>query len=371
MTDHESLQNVTSIPRSFLSFPRSHAQSYSGTVVTLLSKMPSIRSISQSFIVLSQTALGLRISRPRLDGISLAASESCPNAQLSCHNSSAVENLCCLNSPGGTLLQTQFWDTDPASGPRDSWTIHGLWPDNCDGTYEANCDTAREYGNVSAIIKASGNDELLDYMTKYWTSNLDSAESFWEHEWDKHGTCISTLEPDCYTEYNPTEEVPDFFQATVDLFKTLPTYSWLKAAGISPSTSNTYSASDIQGVLSGKHGADVYLGCTEDGALEEVWYFFNVKGSVQQGEFVATGPVGASSSCPDNGIKYLPKSSSGDSGGDGSSSSTVASSAPTASATTASSSAAPTPTGPVFSGKGYLNVVPAGSSDKKGCLISG
>jgi hypothetical protein len=24
-------------------------------------------------------------------------------------------------------LQTQFWDTDPVTGPSNSWTIHGLW----------------------------------------------------------------------------------------------------------------------------------------------------------------------------------------------------------------------------------------------------
>lgn len=40
----------------------------------------------------------------------------------------------------------------------------------------------------------------------------------------KHGTCISTLNPDCYADHTPTEEVVDFFQKTVDLFKTLPSY---------------------------------------------------------------------------------------------------------------------------------------------------
>lgn len=34
----------------------------------------------------------------------------------------------------------------------------------------------------------------------------------------------STLNPDCYTKYTPQEEVVDFFQQTVDLFKTIPTY---------------------------------------------------------------------------------------------------------------------------------------------------
>lgn len=55
-------------------------------------------------------------------------SVSCPaTSQLSCHNTTVPTNLCCFNSPGGALLQTQFWDTDPVVGPSDSWTIHGLW----------------------------------------------------------------------------------------------------------------------------------------------------------------------------------------------------------------------------------------------------
>ena len=61
-------------------------------------------------------------------------------------------------------------------------------------------------------------------MNTYWKDYQGNDESFWEHEWDKHGTCISTLRPSCYTNYVPQEEVVDFFQKTVDLFKTLNSY---------------------------------------------------------------------------------------------------------------------------------------------------
>lgn len=62
-------------------------------------------------------------------GVALAGvPPSCPNdSPLSCQTSGAAANTCCLNSPGGQLLLTQFWDADPATGPVDSWTVHGLW----------------------------------------------------------------------------------------------------------------------------------------------------------------------------------------------------------------------------------------------------
>lgn len=54
-------------------------------------------------------------------------SDFCLDFPLSCTNRTVVPNTCCFNAPGGELLQTQFWDTDPATGPANHWTIHGLW----------------------------------------------------------------------------------------------------------------------------------------------------------------------------------------------------------------------------------------------------
>lgn len=88
------------------------------------------------------------------------------------------------------------------------------------------------------------------------------------------------------------------------------------------------------------------------GALDEIWYSYDVKGSVVTGTFVPAAPVGQSATCATTGIKYLPKS-----GG-----------SPTTTLKT-STTAAPAPTGTgSFSGTGYLNAVYSGSVD--GCLIS-
>ena len=45
-----------------------------------------------------------------------------------------------------------------------------------------------------------------------------------EHEWSKHGTCYSTLSPSCYTNYQAEDELVDFLNTTITLFKDLPTY---------------------------------------------------------------------------------------------------------------------------------------------------
>ncbi len=125
--------------------------------------------------------------------------------------------------PSRRRLLTQFWDTAPATGPVDSWTVHGLWPDRCDGTYESYCDRRRQYDDIGTTIQEE-DPELFEYMSVYWKDYKGDDERFWEHEWNKHGTCISTLEPNCYQAYTPREELVDYFQKTVELFKGLDTY---------------------------------------------------------------------------------------------------------------------------------------------------
>ncbi|CAL8585010.1 Ribonuclease T2 precursor (RNase T2) [Xanthoria parietina] len=281
---------------------------------------------------------------------------SCPNTPLSCHNTTAVADTCCFNAPGGLLLQTQFWDSDPPTGPNDSWTVHGLWPDNCDGTYEQYCDPNRQYTNISAIIAAAGKTELLTYMNKYWKDYQGDDEDFWEHEWDKHGTCISTLEPGCYDKYTPQQEVVAYFQKAVDLYKTLDSYAFLAAKGITPSPTTTYKSENIQKALAEPRGVQVTIRCSK-GELNEIWYFYNVKGSVETGSFVPAEPDGAKSNCPAD-VKYLPKMGT----------------PPSPPSTTKTSSTRTPPTGTStpgvpFSGRGTLPVTSGGATN--GCIISG
>ncbi|KAF2129931.1 ribonuclease T2 [Dothidotthia symphoricarpi CBS 119687] len=312
------------------------------------SAMPSLRTISKLALGGAQVLLG---GGERAVG---GYTQSCPLPQLSCHNTTVVENLCCFNAPGGQLLQTQFWDTHPVTGPEDSWTLHGLWPDRCDGSFEANCDPSRAYNNISSILTSFNATDLLTFMHTYWKDYQGDDFLFWTHEWSKHGTCISTLNPECYPDHRATEEVVDYFQRAVDLFKTLPSYDWLKAAGIEPSFDKTYTFQAIQDALAvNRPGVEVTLGC-KYGRLNEIWYHFDVRGSLQTGDFVPADPDGTKSSCPKSGIKYLPK---------------VRRTGPPGTTTTVG---VPGPThssvpGKPFTGRGHLNVEVNGK--KTGCVI--
>jgi ribonuclease T2 len=255
--------------------------------------------------------------------LSLAGTpETCTNTQVSCQGSST--NTCCFNTPGGLFQQVQFWDTNPATGPSTSWTIHGLWPNNCDGTYSEDCDESRAYTNITQLLEAAGDTSTLDYMQTYWVSDDESNEAFWDHEWETHGTCVSTLNPDCYTGYTAGEEAVDFFTTAVSLFKTLPTYTvglpqfpsqltytkhltqWLADAGITPSSSKTYQLSAMNSALESAFGAPVILQCDDSDVVYEIYYAFNVNGSLQTGTFEPTTNTGSTTNCPST-VKYPPK----------------------------------------------------------------
>ncbi|EXJ88933.1 hypothetical protein A1O3_01997 [Capronia epimyces CBS 606.96] len=325
-------------------------------------------------------------------------------------------NTCCVNHPSGHFLQTQFWDTAPPLGPADSWTIHGLWPDLCNGGFEQFCDSARRHDDIPAVLKAAAppevSDPVLAFMAKYWLALDGNHPHLWAHEWNKHGTCISTLEPACYAgngdgdggdELDPTAKVNvdvfDYVVQTTSLFKTLDTYAVLADAGILPSHTATYTLRELEdAVESSAHGAPVTFRCNRFGELDEVWYHFTVMGPLRTESgrkdaavaespsrqsnsnlissspflnesavreiFVPTSPTGALSNCPRRGIKYRPKA--GEKPRPGPSPTSTDSSPPTA-----------TPTSLPFSGKGYLkvHVLPSSSSaappaaSNEGCLI--
>ena len=84
--------------------------------------------------------------------------------------------------------------------PNSNYTIHGLWIDYYRGGYPQNCNLSNKfYLNQLEPIKKD--------LNSYWYSCSDNSESFWKHEWLKHGTC-----------FYPKLNVFNYFNKTLNLF---------------------------------------------------------------------------------------------------------------------------------------------------------
>ncbi|KAE8222481.1 hypothetical protein CF319_g4331 [Tilletia indica] len=241
--------------------------------------------------------------------------ESCHSLYPIAANSSAS---CCYNSaivPGGKesglVLSTQFYDTAKTSinpGPANSTTVHGIWPDYCDGTYPQYCtaDSGIPQFNGTQIraIIAKYDVDLLAFMEKTWTDNVSpDPSSFWEHEYNKHGTCFSTLRLPCQNIRQPgmTREestVLGYFREAVRRFKQLPTLKWLSEANIVQSDVVQYNLSDVLSALKERSGAVPYVGCARGTSrISEFWYYSYVNGPLVGAVYHPTDTT-FNSTCP-------------------------------------------------------------------------
>lgn len=251
--------------------------------------------------------------------------------QYSCENTTAFASSCCNVVQGGLVLQTQFWSTytglerEGQLLPSGSWTIHGLWPDNCDGSYDQYCDLSRQYDpspdpsklpdgtpvppykgpGVQTFIEEFGRVDLLEYMNTFWINQGAPNEDFWAHEFSKHATCTSTFDTACYgPDYKEHMEVVSFYETVTKVFQMYPTYNMLAASGVLPSNKTTYNLSQLQSALRSQTGAIPYVGCSGNGTvLDEVWYFHHVLGTEQYGHFKTLDST-TNSTCNESGIWY-------------------------------------------------------------------
>ncbi|KAI1254444.1 hypothetical protein MGN70_003847 [Eutypa lata] len=237
---------------------------------------------------------------------------SCPlDGPTSCHNETQADS-CCFIYPGGRLLLTQFWDEKlHVGGAETDWTVHGLWPDRCDGSYEQYCGMSPRFDNITDVLESSGNSELVEFMNRYWVAKYGTNDNLWAHEYNKHATCINTLAPSCYGEdYKPGLEVVDYFMQAFGLFRMLDTYRALEHAGIEPDYRKTYPLEKVQSALEAFSGGRVILQCTgrHRNVLHEAWYVYFVKGSLQSGVFIPAKDSfdGDKGNCAAD-VRYLPK----------------------------------------------------------------
>jgi len=262
----------------------------------------------------------------------------------SCKNVSTIKDTCCSPTPGGLVLQTQFWDTFTgleSQGqflPDDStWTIHGLWPDFCDGSFTQYCDLSRQYDprpspnvtdgvpippyngpGVDSFIKKFGRLDMFNFMNTYWINQGDTNAHFWAHEFSKHATCFSTYDVKCYKPYVQHEDVIDFFESVIRAYEMFPTGQFLRSHDIVPSNRTTYTLQQLQNAVKAYTGVVPYFGCTGPEApegdgrtiLNEVWHFNHVLGNTQTGKFIHVDSTTPSSCTAKGRVLYLERTPS-------------------------------------------------------------
>ena len=75
------------------------------------------------------------------------------------------------------------------SAPIDTFPFH-----SCDGTFGQSCDPSREENDITGVLTSHGQTSLLSFMQTHWKDNKGDDNSFWSHEWNKHGTCMRCAE---------------------------------------------------------------------------------------------------------------------------------------------------------------------------------
>ena len=101
------------------------------------------------------------------------------------------------------------------------FNIHGLWPSNWDGSYPQFCNT--DPFNITS--------QTQTLLMTCWLSYSSTPQSFWEHEWSKHGTCMSPLSP-CDTYMNLVANL----YLNKNFLKTLAIYNIVPSNTVSYST---------------------------------------------------------------------------------------------------------------------------------------
>jgi len=113
----------------------------------------------------------------------------------------------------------------------------------------------------------------------YWPSKFDDYNKFWVHEWGKHGTCMSTLSPECFSgnpQYRKGMEVNEYFKAALKLRKEYEPYRALSKAGIVASLDRSrggFTVKDVVAAIRKEYGVDVQVKCQANMVYEIVMYF--------------------------------------------------------------------------------------------------
>lgn len=102
----------------------------------------------------------------------------------------------------------------------DDFNIHGLWPDYFNGSYPQFCKE----------LPFNITTETREVLKVYWRSFKKDYESFWVHEWKKHGTCME-----------PLLTCDNYFLKTVKIFQEINIMKRFNDKGVFPCNLKKYS----------------------------------------------------------------------------------------------------------------------------------
>ncbi|OMJ29983.1 Ribonuclease Rh [Smittium culicis] len=233
-----------------------------------------------------------------LSGLSIAQqfAKQCPINAPSCSLQGSADTCCVAKD--GWIVYAESWV--PSKGNAKKFTIHGLWPDRCDGTWlEEGCDLSRNYTSTGSIVK-SLDRSLYDVMRKTWPSYDGDDSGFWDHEWNKHGTCLTPIDPKCLLNYKKYDDLLMYFKQTTDLNKKYDFYKALADEGIVPG--KNYTRSSMEAALFKNAGVRTVVRCNKQGVFSEIWSYFDILG---QSTYVPRVPDYKPTDCQN--IYYPPK----------------------------------------------------------------
>jgi len=156
----------------------------------------------------------------------------------------------CVN---GKIIGGRNPQAEPACAiPEDlsptDWTLHGLWPSRFNGTGPESCNKTAKW-DVKLL------SPIRNQLLVYWP-NLETTtpfDSFWQHEWFKHGTCAEVI-PSLDGELN-------YFSQPLNFRTKWNLYQALSQQGITPSDTTTFSQAQFVSALNTVFGFDLEVLC--------------------------------------------------------------------------------------------------------------
>jgi ribonuclease T2 len=119
-------------------------------------------------------------------------------------------------TPGFCMNESYPGCMDPLPYWKNNFTVHGLWPQYVTSGYPSTCTTEKFDSSIPSKV---GLDTLISrWPDVKYTINNTKYDSFWEHEWSKHGTCSGLTQYDYFmTAIRMTDILltPDIFHKSV------------------------------------------------------------------------------------------------------------------------------------------------------------